>query len=390
MRKIHLKRVQQNRLLPFAERYNSPNMRRLPSTQTMQRAFARKDSQYDGVFFVGVKTTGVFCRPVCRAKPARPENLEFFSSVIDAQRNGYRPCKLCTPLVAAQAPEIVDRLVNAIREDPAQRITSNRLRQMRIDPSTARRQFQQHCGMTFAAFQRAMKMGTAIAQVRNGKRIIDAQQSTGFGSPSGFRDAFSRHFNVTPPQAGSVTTLQMKWLGSPLGQMLAVAGEKGIVLCDFFDRRSIQAAIEHVRERFGNRSLPAIITPGENPHLTQLEEELKDYFAGARRNFTVNLAPIGSNFEIKAWEFLRQIPYGETRTYGQQARAIGTPNACRAVGRANGMNFIAIVIPCHRVIGVNGKLTGYGGGVPRKQWLLEHERMQLLQWSTQPAKPSLV
>lgn len=353
-------------------------MSSLPSRSIMQKAFAAKDSQYDGVFFVGVKTTGVFCRPVCRAKPAKPENLEFFASAGEASRSGYRACKLCKPEETEQTPKTITQLLDHLRQNPDIRLTAERLREMGIDPSTARRLFQRQFGMTFAAYQRARNMGTAISSVKDGGRVITAQQSAGFESPSGFREAFAKHFGRSPRDASHMTQLKMKWLASPLGQMLAVADDEGIVLCDFFDRREIEAAIAHVRRRFSTRAAPAVITPGENSHLAKLETELGEYFAGTRQTFTVPLVPAGSDFERKAWDYLRSIPFGETRSYGQQAKAIGMPNASRAVGRANGMNFIAILIPCHRVIGANGKLTGYGGGVARKQWLLEHEQFQLM------------
>jgi AraC family transcriptional regulator of adaptative response/methylated-DNA-[protein]-cysteine methyltransferase len=399
----------------------------LPSIQVMRRAFARKDAQFDGVFYVGVKTTGVFCRPVCKAKPALPRNLEFFASAIEASNKGYRPCKLCKPQERAGPPPLVERLMETLKQNPEMRFTARRLQEMRIDPSTARRQFQRYCGMSFAAYQRSLRLGSAIADVRRGRKVVEAQVGAGYESSSGFRAAFARHFGAAPEEATQVKHLQMKWLSTPLGQMLAVAGDEGIVLCDFFDRRDIEDAVAHVRERFGNRATPAlippggtqllqaskrgeatkqgttlylpkadirtkrdsplylkgavpfssrkaVIAPGENRHLDRLEAEMSLYFAGKLREFSVALSPVGTDFELKAWDFLRSIPYGETRSYGQQAKAIGLPHASRAVGRANGMNFIAIVIPCHRVIGANGKLTGYGGGLARKQWLLEHER----------------
>jgi AraC family transcriptional regulator of adaptative response/methylated-DNA-[protein]-cysteine methyltransferase len=258
--------------------------------------------------------------------------------------------------------------------DREEKLTGEKLRAMKIDPSTARRQFQQHCGMSFAAYQRARKMGTAIEEISSGKRVIDAQQSAGFESPSGFREAFAKHFGVSAKDAANVQTLQMKWLTSPLGPILAIAGEKGIVLCDFMDRRSIESAIARLRKRFEMNEHPATISPGENRHLEKLERELKEYFAGRLKNFTVPVAPAGTGFEQRAWEYLKTIPYAETRSYGQQAKALKAPGASRAVGRANGMNYIAIVIPCHRVIGADGKLTGYGGGVARKKWLLDHEQ----------------
>jgi AraC family transcriptional regulator of adaptative response/methylated-DNA-[protein]-cysteine methyltransferase len=150
--------------------------------------------------------------------------------------------------------------------------------------------------------------------------------------------------------------------------MLAIAGDDGIVLLDFLDRKGLQGALRRIKTS---------VVPGNHAHLDQLESELAEYFAGARRSFDVPIAPIGTAFERRAWEFLQSIPFGQTRSYGDEARALDTPRAVRAVGRANGMNYISIVIPCHRVIGSNGELTGYGGGLARKRWLLDHERRVL-------------
>jgi AraC family transcriptional regulator of adaptative response/methylated-DNA-[protein]-cysteine methyltransferase len=114
--------------------------------------------------------------------------------------------------------------------------------------------------------------------------------------------------------------------------------------------------------------------PGDNAPLCRIATELAEYFAGRRTSFTLPVAPHGTPFEKRAWDYLRSIPPGETRSYGEQAKCIGAGGGARAVGRANGMNYLSIIIPCHRVVGANGALTGYGGGLWRKRWLLDHER----------------
>lgn len=328
----------------------------------MRRAFRGKDAAYDGTFFVAVKTTGIFCRPVCRAKPPKVQNVEFFRTAQEAMEHGYRPCKLCKPLGAA-LPSLVQRLIS---ESPK---NERELKQMGIDPSTARRQFKRYFGTTFAAYQRARKIGKAVKLVLKGDTMITAQLDAGYESASGFRDALSRMFGK-PGNAAEAEMLTAKWFSTPLGPMIGIASERGIVMLDFTDVRGLDISVQRLRRRFTN----VHVTPGEHRHLSKLEKELAEYFAGKRKAFTVLLDPSGTEFEVKAWEFLRAIPYGQTRSYGQQAKAIGNAAASRAVGRANGCNDIAILIPCHRVIGSNGDLTGYASGLPRKRWLLEHER----------------
>jgi AraC family transcriptional regulator of adaptative response/methylated-DNA-[protein]-cysteine methyltransferase len=161
---------------------------------------------------------------------------------------------------------------------------------------------------------------------------------------------------------------------TPLGDMLAVAGDEGIVLLDFKTRDNFDGEVRRLKGRLAIRGRSATVAPGSHPHLQLLRAELADYFAGERHDFTVPVVPHGTEFELRAWSFLQTIPHGQTRSYGQQAAALGTPNAARAVGRANGANFIGIIIPCHRVIGAGGSLTGYGGGIDRKRWLLDHEK----------------
>jgi len=151
--------------------------------------------------------------------------------------------------------------------------------------------------------------------------------------------------------------------------MVAAATDEGVCLLEFADRRAFQRQTEVLRRR-----LKSVIVPGHNAHLDRLATELAEYFDGKRRTFSVPLVYPGTAFQQKAWEELRRIPYGSTTSYSRLARTIGHPGSQRAVGRANGDNRIAIVIPCHRVVKDDGTLCGYGGGLWRKQFLLDLER----------------
>ena len=347
---------------------------RLPAPDVMRRAFAAKDASFDGTFFAAVRTTGVFCRPVCRAKPARPENLEFFAMAAEALRHGYRPCKMCRPLeVTGATPPLVGRLVQLVDRAGGARVTEDDVRSLGVDPSTARRQFRAHFGMSFAAYQRARRVTSGVKQLRDGRSTAFAGAGAGFQSDSGFRAAVERTFGVRTDDVADVEILAARWVSTPLGTMLAAAHDRGIVLLDFADRATLEPTVARLRAHFASRGTPAVILPGEHRHLATLANELTEYFAGVRTAFTVPIVPAGTAFERRAWSYLRTIPFAETRTYGQQAAALGAPRAARAVGRANGRNTINILIPCHRVVASTGALTGYGGGLARKQWLLRHE-----------------
>jgi AraC family transcriptional regulator of adaptative response/methylated-DNA-[protein]-cysteine methyltransferase len=258
----------------------------------MRRAFARKDSAFDGTFFVAVKSTSVFCRPVCRAKPPRPENVEFFATAGEALRNGYRACKLCRPLEpVAPRSAVVSQLIRLVEQEPSRRLGESDLAALGVDPSTARRQFRAHCGMTFAAYQRVRRMGAALREVRQGGSVTFAQVGAGFESGSGFRRAFAHLFGTPASRSDAVALLTADWIATPLGSMLAIASDAGIVLCDFVDRKGLATAIARLRTRFGGRAQPAAIVPGDHAHLATLRVQLSEYFAGTRQSFSVPLAP---------------------------------------------------------------------------------------------------
>jgi AraC family transcriptional regulator, regulatory protein of adaptative response / methylated-DNA-[protein]-cysteine methyltransferase len=351
----------------MAHRYNG-TMNKLPSPKTMYRALANRDASFEGVFYVGVKTTGIFCRSVCAAKTPKAENVEYFASPQEAMYAGYRACLRCRPLDREKRqPAIVRQLCEAVEKAPTGKLSDAELRGFGIDPSTARRQFQRHFGMTFHAYHRARRMGLALREVRDGSAVIDAQVNNGFESASGFWDAFKRLFGAPPSRADQVDCLQARWIETPLGPMLALANQEGLHLLEFIDRRGLESEITALRKR-----IKYPIVPGNNGHLDQIAKELQDYFEGKDANFTVPLIIGGTPFEKEVWGKLLTIPPGKTWSYMQLAESIGNPKAVRAVGRANGRNCLGIIIPCHRVIRSDGNLCGYGGGIWRKQWLLDH------------------
>ena len=346
----------------------------LPTHDEMYKALVRRDAEYDGVFFTAVKTTGVFCRPTCTARTPKPQSVEFFATAREAMLAGYRPCKRCRPMdMLGRPPEWVRQLTEVIERDPSRRVRAADLRTMGIDPARAGRWYKQHYGMTFQAYHRARRMGLALASVRNGRGANHVGLRAGFESVSGFRDAFAKIFGKPPGQAGDLACLVARWLDTPLGSMLAVASDEGLCLLEFVDRRMLETQLATVRKRFADLNAGAIV-PGDNQHLDRAADELSRYFAGTLKRFTVPLVVRGTAFQLKAWKRLMEIPYGQTLSYAQMALDIGAPGSQRAVGKANGDNRLAIILPCHRVVRSDGTLCGYGGGLWRKKWLLEHER----------------
>lgn len=329
-----------------------------------------KNPEYEGIFFVGVKTTGVFCRPTCPARKPKFENCEFYKTAKEALLASFRPCKRCRPLsYPNQASALIQQLVEAVEENPEKRWKDCDFRALSVDASTARRQFKQRFGMTFVEYARARRMGLAVKQIREGSAVIDAQLAVGYESSSGFRDAFSRIMGSAPTMLGSSNILKAAWLDTRLGPMLAISDEEALYLLEFVDRRGLEREVEQLRTR-----TKSAILPGQTVPIRSIENELQLYFEGKLNEFKTAIHLLGSPFQQRVWEELRKIPPGQTRSYADIAAAIGKPTAYRAVARANGANTIAIVIPCHRVINANGELGGYGGGLTRKKWLITHEQ----------------
>lgn len=341
--------------------------------QKYYAALLVKDSSFDGVFFAGIRTTGIFCRPTCSARKPKAENCEFFKTAEQALLAGYRPCKRCTPLLLPNEPTgAVKQLIDAVENEPEKRWRDSDFNNLGLGSSTARRQFKLRFGLTFVAYARARRMGLALGAIKKGARIIDAQLDAGYQSGSGFRDAFTKTLGATP-RAKTTVLLYAAWLDTPLGPMLAIADETALHLLEFTDRRGLEREIERLRIK-----RKAAIIPGETPITAIIKKELTEYFAGKLNSFKTPLALNGTPFQQSVWQVLLTIPYGTTRTYAAQANILNKPTAVRAVASANGCNQLAIIIPCHRVIGSDGKLTGYAGGLARKQWLLEHEGVVLL------------
>ncbi|MCG7383680.1 trifunctional transcriptional activator/DNA repair protein Ada/methylated-DNA--[protein]-cysteine S-methyltransferase [Paenibacillus sp. ACRRY] len=334
------------------------------------QALVAKDSEYEGLFYVGVKTTGVFCRPTCPARKPKFENCEFYETAQQALLASFRPCQRCRPLSHPnQVSDVVRILVEAVENNPEKRWKGQDFKDLSIDESTARRQFKKRFGMTFVEYARARRMGLALKNIRSGRTIIDAQLSTGYESSSGFRDAFSRIMGAAPTQVHDGQVLKASWLDTRLGPIMAVADDTALYLLEFVDRRGLEREVERLRKRTKSAIVPGVTEP-----IRSIERELAAYFDGTLTTFRTPLFYLGTPFQKSVWEQLMAIPLGETRSYQDIAVALGKPSACRAVAKANGANQLAIVIPCHRVINASGDLGGYGGGLTRKNWLLTHEK----------------
>jgi AraC family transcriptional regulator of adaptative response/methylated-DNA-[protein]-cysteine methyltransferase len=342
----------------------------MPHRDEMVEAFFSRDGSYDGVFFTGVRTTGIFCRPTCPAKKPQEGNVEFFASTQAALLAGFGPCKRCRPMEpTGSRPTWLRELLSDSHAEPEKRWTDRDLRDRGLSPERVRRWFQSHHGMTFHAYGRARRLGLALGQIKHGSGVSRAAYGTGYESLSGFNDAFKRFLGEATTALTGAKVVMVTRITTPLGPMVAGSVDDTLCLLEFADRRMIETQIPRLQKH-----LDCVFVPGKSALFTALTGELESYFEGGLTEFSVPLLTAGTDFQRSVWSRLRTIPSGATRSYAEVATEIGRPTAVRAVARANGDNRIAILIPCHRVVGSDGKLTGYGGGLWRKQRLLEIEQ----------------
>jgi len=265
---------------------------------------------------------------------------------------------------------MIKALISLVENRPDTKVSNDLLTKIGLDPSTARRQFLKRFGMSFTDYARARRLALAAKTLAKGGSVLDAQLDAGFESASGFRSAYAKTFGSAPSKT-SADPLFIDWLETPMGRMIAIADERALFLLEFTNRKNMRRQFDRLR-KVQSRA----ILPGRTPITDQIEAELKTYFSGKLSDFKTPLATSGTDFQRQTWAALQTIPHGETRSYAQLAEMIDKPKAVRAVASANANNGLALIIPCHRVIGKNGGLGGYAGGITRKQQLIELESKQ--------------
>lgn len=334
------------------------------------QALLNRDSKYVGIFYACVTTTSVFCISTCRARKPKKKNVEFYKTYTEALKNGFRPCKICCPTENSnETPDLVNQAIQIIKENPKKKISDAKLKAVGISPDLVRRWFKKNYGLTFHAFQRMYRINNAYKELKDGKKATDTAFDLGYESLSGFGYTYKKIIGKSPSKSKGKNIILINRLTTPLGPMLVCSTEKGICLLEFTDRKMLETEFRDLQKLLNSE-----ILIGENEHIKQTKQELKEYFSGQRKKFDVNLHTPGTEFQNKVWIVLKDVCFGTTATYQKLAKEINNPKASRAVARANGFNRISIIVPCHRIIGKNGDLTGYGGGIERKKWLIEFEK----------------
>lgn len=342
----------------------------LPDPETLYAALLSRDECFDGQAFVCVSSTGVFCRLTCPARKPKREHCTFYQTIGECMEAGFRPCKRCHPLqAAALADPAISVLLQNLETHPDTRWSEDHIVKMGYDPSTIRRSFKRQFGMTFLEMARQRRLREGFETLAGGGKVITAQHEASFESASAFRSVFARLLGCTPAELRPNKLLQATWIPTPLGDMIAVSSQSHLHLLEFLDRKALPTELKRL-----HKTSDGGIGIGRLPPSEQAASELEAYFSTRSDSFQTPLALNATPFTRQVWSALQTIPAGETRSYSDIARQIGRPLAVRAVARANAANQIALMIPCHRVIGADGSLTGYGGGLWRKQRLIEIER----------------
>lgn len=331
---------------------------------------------HEAQFFYAVTTTGVFCRPNCASRRPLRANVRFFTTAAEAQAAGFRPCMRCHP----EAPGRTDVLARVRKHIEAHLDRPVRLNELgRVagqSPFTVQRLFKREMGVSPLEYQRALRAGTLRAALKKGEPVTDAIYRAGFGSSS--RAYEGNQLGMTPArfaQGGKGERIGYASARTPFGWMIVGATERGLCWLSL-------AATRAEAESTLLAEFPSATTRRDPSISRWIDTALASVREGndlvrkpaAPQVPTERLDLRGTVFQLRVWQALRQIPRGETRSYSQLAREMGNPKATRAVARACATNRVAILVPCHRVVGVDASLTGYRWGVDRKERLLEAEQ----------------
>lgn len=339
-------------------------------------AVAARDARFDGQFFYAVKTTGVFCRPSCAARLARPENVSFHDSVAEAERAGFRPCKRCKPDQpprAEQQAALVAALCRFIEGAEQAPTLAQLAERAGLSAWHLHRLFKTVTGLTpraYAAAHRARRVREALGRSgRNGGSVTDAIYDAGYNSNGRFYEEADSVLGMTPSAfraGGADTDIRFAIGQCALGAILVACSARGVCAIALGD--DPDALARELQDRFAQARLV-----GDDPAFDTLVAQVVGFVEAPGRGLDLPLDVRGTAFQQRVWQALRAVPAGQTVSYADIAARIGAPTAQRAVAQACGANTLAVAIPCHRVVRHDGALSGYRWGVERKRVLLERE-----------------
>lgn len=333
-------------------------------------AFAERDSRYDGRFFVGVTSTGIYCRPSCPARRPKPENVRFFESWEEAEAAGLRACLRCRPREVSSAAQLVQRVAAYIDANPEGRITLEALSAAaKVSTFHLQRTFKNATGVSPRAYAEERRKARFQTSLREAPSVTDAIYEAGFGASSRAYERSGADLGMRPAEwkrHGEGAVIRFATASSEFGLLFVAATDRGVCAVRLGD--DAQALEEEFRLDFDKAQIH------RDDSLTGVIDQILVLIGGDAPHPEIPVDVRATAFQRRVWEHLRTIPRGETRSYSQLAAELGAPRATRAVARACATNEVALVVPCHRVVGADGSLTGYRWGIERKRKLLEVER----------------
>ena len=336
-----------------------------------------RDPTADDRFLYAVTTTGIYCRPSCPSRRPKRDNVAFFSSSEAAERAGFRACQRCRPNRAKSADSAIERARNYIDAHVAdlsdERITLELLGEKSgLSPHHLQRKFKALIGLTPAQYIRARKSERLKGQLKRGETVSRATFGAGYGSSSRVYDGAGAQLGMTPAtyrRGGEGMHIEYAFAKTALGTLLVAATPRGVCAVKLGDDASLLET--GLAEEYPAATRARVSAPSSS--LASWVEGIVATIDGSSERSDVPLDVQGSAFQWKVWRELQKIPLGETRSYSEIATAIGSPNAIRAVGSACANNRVAVVVPCHRAVRLDGGLGGYRWGVERKRQLLDKE-----------------
>lgn len=335
------------------------------------QAVLRRDRHYDGAFVTAVRTTRIYCRPSCPARHPHRENVTFYACAADAERDGFRPCKRCSPNTQAFEADVAQRACAYMDDHVDDRVTLNHLgTAVGLSPHHLQRVFKRVMGISPRQYAEARRVERLKAGLKNGGTVTDALYSAGYGSSSRLYERAPEQLGMTPAvyrKGGQGMNIHYTIADSPLGYLLVAATERGVCFVSMGDTPADLEA--ELRGEF-----PAAEPERDDDGLGEWVNAILDHLGGQQPHLELPLDVRATAFQRRVWQALQAIPIGETRTYRQIAASIGQPTAARAVGNACATNPVSLVIPCHRAVREDGSLGGYRWGLQRKAALLEQER----------------
>jgi AraC family transcriptional regulator of adaptative response/methylated-DNA-[protein]-cysteine methyltransferase len=342
-------------------------------TDWQWNAVATKNRELDGVFYFGVRTTGIFCRPSCSSRQPKRENVAFFITPRDAESAGFRACLRCKPLDAKAtepAAELIANAFRSLRDSEIEIATVEDLAgRLNVSSGHLQKTFKNVLGVSPKEALDMFRLENFKENVR-GTDVTTSLYDSGFGSSRSLYEKAGERLGMTPAvykKGGTGMTIKYAIANTPLGKLLVAATEKGICSVSFGDSET----------ELKNELEKEFFAAGISNDGTGLKKAVDSILRGMNGERTILGLPLdvrGTAFQIRVWSELRKIPYGETRSYSEVAENIGNPNAVRAVARACATNPVALVTPCHRVVAADGKLAGYRWGIGRKKALLDKEK----------------